>query len=276
MVHTLKQLRAAVSLLNPEEVRGRASRPVRIGMIAEDDSAFARMEETLGVVRDPERTLAHRAGDPSAPARVDLVLYDYRLPAPKGTYTLFPDNPAATLHDILHEHEEFALPLARQFPGLRRPAVDRIVNSVARENALFAITTALPDVIPNMVELPWAFGEWASDTAFLTVNQVRMAFLIGAACGKDVGFGHQKLEILSIGAGAFGWRAIARELVGKIPFGGGLIPKGLIAFAGTYMVGKGLERLYHGHAWTRADREEAYQHGLRRGKEELGHHLVAS
>ena len=129
---------------------------------------------------------------------------------------------------------------------------------------------------PSLVELPWAFGEWASDTAFLTVNQVRMAFLIAAACGKPVGFTHQKLEILSIGAGAFGWRAIARELVGKIPFGGGLIPKGLIAFAGTYMVGKGLERLHHGHAWTAADREQAYQHGLARGREAINHQLPAA
>ena len=42
---------------------------------------------------------------------------------------------------------------------------------------------------------------------------------------------------------AFGWRALARELVGHIPLGGGLIPKGAIAYAGTYVVGKGLEYL---------------------------------
>jgi len=47
-------------------------------------------------------------------------------------------------------------------------------------------------------------------------------------------------EILSIVGGAFGWRALARELAGKIPFGGGIIPKGAIAYAGTYVVGKGL------------------------------------
>jgi hypothetical protein len=276
MVKTLKQLRAAVSLLNPEEVRGRARRQVHVGLIAQDAAGFVRMEEALGVVRDPGRTLAHRAGDPDAPARVELVLYDHRLPVPDSAYTLDPDNPAATLDEITHDNDELALPLARQFPGFRKPVIDGIVNAVARENAVFAITTALPDVIPSLVELPWAFGEWASDTAFLTVNQVRMAFLIGAACGKQVGFGHQKLEIASIAAGAFGWRAIARELVGKIPFGGGLIPKGLIAYAGTYMVGKGLEHLYHGHAWTPADREEAYQHGLRRGKETLSHKLPAA
>lgn len=269
MLKALKQVRAAVSLLNPDEVRARAERPVHVGLIAATDARFERMEEALGV-RGLANSLAYRAGAAEAPPRVDLVLYDSHLPAPAGAYTLYDDAPERTLDEITRDREELALPLARQFPGLRKHVVDRIVNAVARENGLFAITTALPDVIPSLVELPWAFGEWASDTAFLTVNQVRMAFLIAAACGKPVGFTHQKLEIFSIAAGAFGWRAIARELVGKIPFGGGLIPKGLIAFAGTYMVGKGLERLHHGHAWTAADREQAYQHGLSRGKEAIG------
>jgi hypothetical protein len=275
MLKALKQVRAAVSLLNPEEVRGRAGRQVSVGLIAPSDGAFARMEETLGVTRGSGQPV-YRGGESEAPARVDLVLYDARLPVPNGAYALYPDNLAATVQAIVRDNEELALPLARQFPCFRKIVVDRIVSAVARENAMFAITTALPDVIPSMVELPWTIGEWASDTAFLTVNQVRMAFLIAAACGKEVGFAHQKLEIASIAAGAFGWRAIARELVGKIPFGGGLIPKGLIAYAGTYMVGKGLERLHHGHVWTAADREEAYQHGLVRGREAIGKQIPAA
>jgi hypothetical protein len=274
MVKTLKQVRAAVLLLNPDEVRSRAGRPVSVGLVAEDSAGFTRMEETLGIVR-AARSLAYRAGDPGAPARVDLVVYDSHLIAPQGAYTLHHD-PAATVGEVTRDHEDLALPLARQFPGLRKAVVEGIIHAVARENALFAITTALPDVIPSLVELPWVFGEWASDTAFLTVNQVRMAFLIAAACGKEVGLSHQKIEIVSIAAGAFGWRAIARELAGKIPFGGGLIPKGMIAYAGTYMVGKGLERLYHGHAWTAADREAAYQHGLERGKAAIGSQVTAN
>jgi uncharacterized protein (DUF697 family) len=118
------------------------------------------------------------------------------------------------------------------------------VQAVARENALFAIATALPNVVPNFLELPWAVSEFASDTVFLTVNQIRMAFLIAAASGAEVGLGSQKGEILSIAAGALGWRAIARELAGKIPLGGGLIPKGAIAYAATFVIGKSLE-YYH-------------------------------
>ena len=70
--------------------------------------------------------------------------------------------------------------------------MDRIIMSIARENALFAIATALPNIVPSLIELPWAFGEFASDTAFLTANQIRMAFQIAAACGHDVGFSDQK------------------------------------------------------------------------------------
>jgi len=119
---------------------------------------------------------------------------------------------------------------------------DQIVHRVSRENALFALVTALPNVLPSFIDLPWAVGEFATDTAFLTMNQIRMALLLAAAYDNPVGYMEQKIEIGVIAAGAFGWRAIARELVGKIPLGGGLIPKAAVAFAGTYVVGLGLEK----------------------------------
>ena len=80
-------------------------------------------------------------------------------------------------------------------------------------------------------------------------------------------FKNQKAEILSIGGGAFGWRALARELVGKIPLGGGLIPKSAIAYAGTYVTGKSLE-LFHGAGtgYTVEQRRDVYRQALERGK----------
>jgi hypothetical protein len=91
--------------------------------------------------------------------------------------------------------------------------------------------------------------------------------MMAAACGRPVGFSHQKAEIVGIVAGAFGWRAIARELTGKIPFGGGLIPKGAIAYAVTYAIGKGLERLYQaGAPYSNAERREIYRQAYERGR----------
>ena len=209
----------------------------------------------------------HRGGDPEAPGRVDVVLYEQGIPTPRGAYVLYRDSPEDTLKNILADFPDFELALARQFPGLRHIVVERIVASVAKENALFAIGTALPDIIPSAIELPWAFGEWASDTAFLTANEIRMAFMIAGACGGDIGFFRQKAQIASIGAGAFGLRALARELASKIPFGGGLIAKGAIAFAGTYVMGKALAMAEHGNVnYTREERRGMYQQAYERGK----------
>ena len=92
-----------------------------------------------------------------------------------------------------------------------------------------------------------------------------------AASDRPVGFLDQKRQIASIVAGAFGWRAMARELTGKIPFGGGLIPKAAIAYAGTYVVGLGLERFYRiGYGLTAAERKGVYQEALASGKRFAG------
>jgi hypothetical protein len=99
------------------------------------------------------------------------------------------------------------------------------------------------------------------------MNQIRMAFLVAAASDSSIGYREQKAEIASIVTGAFGFRAIARELIGKIPFGGGLIPKAAVAFAGTYVVGLSLER-YHrlGYGLTREERRQEYEKALKHGK----------
>ena len=274
MLKALKQVRAAMSLLNPEEILNRAKRPLHIGLVASSPAAYAEMEEYLLPLTLPldERTYLldklHRVADPNVPDAVDLILFEEGIPAPKGTYNFYRDRPWDTVREILHANPDIELALARQFPAFRAASVESTIHAVARENALFAIATALPDVIPSLVELPWAIGEFASDTMFLTGNQIRMAFLIAAAHGKEVGFLNQKGTILSIAAGAFGWRALARELVGKIPLGGGLIPKGAIAYAGTYAVGKGLEFYYGGNGTLpHGQRRSVYREALERGRE---------
>jgi hypothetical protein len=46
-----------------------------------------------------------------------------------------------------------------------------------------------------------------------------------------------------------------------------LIPKGAIAYAGTYLAGKGLETYYLGNQrFTRAQRESVYQEAYHRGR----------
>lgn len=266
MIRHIKQVRAAFSLLNPDEIRKRAEREVAIGLVASSDRGYTELEEFLlpeelpGELRSASLQNVYRAGNANAQSKVDIVLYEPGLPCPREAFQYRREDPSSVLEAILETHEDLSLALARHLPAFRKPVVDKIVQSVARENAVFAVATALPNVVPNLFELPWTLGEFASDTVFLTVNQCRMALLIAAACGADIGFSRQRVEMLSIAAGAFGWRAIARELAGKIPLGGGLIPKGAIAYAGTFVVGKGLERYHQAKPpHTPQEREEIYR-----------------
>ncbi|MCU1234330.1 MAG: hypothetical protein JWP63_2297 [Candidatus Solibacter sp.] len=277
MLNVLKQARAAFSLLNPQDIRESAERPIQIGIVADGSSAYAEMEDFLVPAGMPRRewtqrmNQVYRANCATPPSRVDIVLYEPGLACPQDAYTFHRDHPEITVAEILKDKNDLAIALARQFPAFRRPVVEQIIHSVARENALFTIATALPNIVPNLIELPWALGEFASDTAFLTTNQVRMAFQIAAACGKEVGLAEQKGTVFGIVGSAFGWRALARELVSHIPLGGGLIPKGAIAYAGTFLVGKSLEfMLVQDRQHTNEERERLYQEGLEYGRSYAG------
>lgn len=188
------------------------------------------------------------------------------MPRSERGFYFDPEKPGLMVRAILTKHEDLSLALARNYPAFRAEVIRRSIHTVARENALFSVATALPNVAP-LLGLGWAVGEFASDTAVLTANQIRLAFLLAAASDRPVGYGEQKGEIASIIAGAFGWRAIARELVGKIPLGGGLIPKAAVAYAGTYVLGQSFERLYRmGYAYTREERRSAFGEAFERGK----------
>lgn len=279
----IQQVRKAISTLNPAEIRHSADRPVRLllqGSSLETETALARYllsGHTSEERRAAARQALDRASDPRIDGRFHLALYERGTPTPEGwqrnvdAFPFDPANPGLAVANVLEKKDEFGLSLARLFPPFRDAAAAKTIHTVSKENALFSLMTALPNVLPSLAELPWAIGEFASDTAVLTANQIRMAFLLAAASDREVGFKEQRNEIGSIIAGAWGWRTAARQLSGKIPFGGGLIPKAAIAYAGTYVVGLSLERVYSlGYGMTRDEREEAYQGALARGREVAG------
>jgi hypothetical protein len=277
-----RQIRTAVHQLNPGAVREAAEQPLSIGLEAVSSETLAAMEDFLappGLSRRRRLQLfegLHRIGDPGTPQSFDIVLSEEGLPEAPGAFPFHAEDPKRTVRSILRERGDLRLPLASRFPPFRQPVIHGIIQDVAQENALFALFSALPDVLPNVFALGWAAAEFASDTAVLTVNQVRMAFLIAAASDRPVGFLDQKRQVASIVAGAFGWRALARELAGKIPFGGGLIPKAAISYAGTYVVGLSLERFYRiGYGMTAAEREGVYQEALANGRRFAGWALEA-
>jgi hypothetical protein len=272
MVGLQRQVKQALSSLNPAQIREKADRKVRIGLVAPTASQLGEMETYLVPPHlSPRRRTAAlgmliRGGGPGC----DIEIYSDSLLRPAHAFSFHSDDPDRCGRKILREREDLVLPLARHLYPLRNLAAHHMIRTVAKENALFCLATALPDALPGL-SLPWALGEFGSDAAFLTMNQVRMAFLLAAASDRPVGYREQRSQIGSIVAGAFGWRALARELVGKIPFGGGLIPKAGIAWAGTFVVGKSLERLYRlGYGLTRDERRAMYEEACEYGRQIAG------
>jgi hypothetical protein len=218
--------------------------------------------------RRQSAVLLARAPFPPGSQPVEIQVFDEGIVSPQDAIVFHPDHPQLLVARTLTTYPELGVPLAKSFLPFRKPFVERTIAKVARENMLFSLTTALPDVIPNIIELPWAVAEFASDTAFLTMNQVRMAFLIAAASDREVGYMEQKSEIAMVIGSAFGWRALARQLIGKIPFGGGLIAKAAVAYAGTKVLGLSLDHYYRiGFTYTREERDVLYADAFRQGKQ---------
>lgn len=250
-----------------------ADRDVRIGVLAADDDVAAEIFAFLlpSELSDERARQAGRriirVGTEADFNACTVGIAERGVPHPEHFYRFEPSSPMTAVQDALDEHPEDALALARWFEPFRNEVIERTIWKVSKENAMFTVATAVPNVIPGVLALPWAAGEFASDTAFLTMNQVRMAFLLAAASDHEIGYGEQRAQIGSIIAAAFGWRALARELVGKIPAGGGLISKGSVAFAGTYAVGKGLEKFFKvGRGLTRTERRHYYEDAVNRGR----------
>ncbi len=244
-------------------------RRVVFGILAADEDCVDEIHDFLkvhGNESEEGRLLRVASEDDFAQATVGFS--EHGIPHPEHFYTFDRRDPSVSAACLLNQHESEWLPLGRTFPGLRAAVSERLIWKIAKENTFFTVATALPNLVPSILTLPWAAGEFASDTAFLTMNQVRLSFLLGAAHGHEIGYNKQCVKIGSIVGAAFGWRALARELVSKVPAGGGLVSKGLIAFAGTYAVGRGLEHWYReGSLLGRAEQRQFYVDACRRGKD---------
>lgn len=270
----LVSIRNAIGKLNPKQVREMSERPLRIALHSASSEGYQGMEDFFLRDLSPSRrsesaaALTRTPGGSPETSRFDLAIYDESVLAPRRALVFEADRPEALIHRILEKHQDLGVALAKHFLPFRRPFVDRVIKRTCRENTLFSLATALPDVIPSIIELPWAIAEFASDTAFLTMNQIRMAFLIAAASDREVGYTEQKSEIATVIGSAFGWRALARQVISKIPFGGGLLGKAAVAYAGTKVLGLSLDRFYNiGYNYTREERDRLYAEAFRQGKE---------
>jgi uncharacterized protein (DUF697 family) len=110
--------------------------------------------------------------------------------------------------------------LAEKLPVLRRAVCEDIVRGFSRQNGLLAAAIFIP----------------GADLPVLLLNQIRMVFRIAAAHGKRIDR-ERAFELLPVIAAGFGFRAVARSVVGVVPVVG-WAAQGAIAFAATRALGE--------------------------------------
>lgn len=173
----------------------------------------------------------------------------------------------ATLDRILLDRPDLALALARNFPVFRRRVANNIITLTATVNAQFSLVTGITAAFPLLgMLLP---VNSLSDILMLTKNQIMMTLRLAAAYGLEVDYKSRMKEVAPLLINAFGWRAIARELVGAVP-GVGFIARAMISYAGTMTVGKTAQFYYEtGEHITRDQIKRWYQESYEASREKI-------
>ena len=205
----LGQLREAVGRLNPAEVREAAERPLAIRLRAGSEAGYDALfrfllPESMSLERRRRAaSLIYLDGEPNRPAKFDISIVERGQVALPNDFIWERGKETTLVREILDRKDAPDLALARWFPAFREEATRRIVNRISVENAMFSVATAIPNIAPY-IGLVWTPAEFASDTAFLTLNQIRMIFSLAAASDRAVGYGEQKPEIASMSPGPSG------------------------------------------------------------------------
>ena len=118
--------------------------------------------------------------------------------------------------------------LAAKLPVLRRAVCEDIVRGFSRQNGLLAAAIFIP----------------GADLPVLLLNQIRMVFRIAAAHGESIDR-DRAFELLPVIAAGFGFRAVARSVVGVVPVVG-WAAQGAVAFAATRALGEAAIAYFEG------------------------------
>ena len=236
--------------LSVSDIAADAERPFHLALIGDADQTdrlLARLAHEAPVPR--EAASSTEAVD----VRAITDAYPRAEAAPSGSLLLSAGLDEAGLAEalagIVTAHPDLRIALARRVPAFRPASVNALIAESAKENAKIALLSALPGVVPATAFLLPATA--LGDMLVLTKNQALLLLQIAAAYGKEVDLRARTRELLPVVGSAFGWRAAARELIGLVPGGIGLVVKGSIAYAGTYTVGRAAAIYYStGHTLT--------------------------
>jgi len=265
--HNIREILQISKELSTEEVRDLADKRFRIALVGSTMCTHDVAEQLLEGLSLPERetSRAFLVCSPTVPSEPADILIDCGSadePVLGEHYIwLLPEDGALVARRIVSDLPGLAVALARRFPMFREPAIEHLIKEASRVNGQIAMLSAIPGVIPvASVFLPPAA---VADIVMLTKNQIMLLLKIAAALGMSYHTRDRLKEIVPVVAGAMGWRSLAREFVGMVPGGVGLLVKGAIAYAGTYVVGKGAEWFWRtGRELSRQQKERLYRQML--------------
>lgn len=147
--------------------------------------------------------------------------------------------------------------VGRNLPVLRESVAAKLTRDAANNALKVALASAVVDHIPLAGIVLGVFAS-AGDMVAITGIQVMLMLHIEAAYGQDPDM-QRTWQLLPVIGGGFGWRTLARELVGFVPIAGIAI-KGAIAYAGTIVVGEGVTFLHeHGAHMTKNQASALYE-----------------
>ncbi|MEO9171364.1 MAG: hypothetical protein ABI282_10860 [Candidatus Baltobacteraceae bacterium] len=200
----------------------------------------------LAVTVDPQST-------PSGPST---------LPAPRevGEYVV-PEISKDALRSRVFPHiieasKGVEIAVGRRLPPLRETVAAKLTRDAANNSLKVALASAVVDHIPIVGIVLGAFAS-AGDMVAITGIQMMLLLHVEATYGKDPDV-QRMWQLLPIIGGGFGWRTLARELVGFVPVAGVAI-KGAIAYAGTIVVGEGVTfYLEHGRHMSKGQASQLY------------------
>jgi uncharacterized protein (DUF697 family) len=222
---------ALASQLEKELGRGAAPGAVRSGGRIEDAAVLVRVLGGAPTEED-ERELraAKRARVPVVAVQTGTEAFD--VPYVLATDVVmckpgagFPiEEIAAAITARLGER---GTSLAARVPVLREVVCEALIERFSRQNGIIGAAFFVP----------------GADFAVLTLNQIRLVLHLGAAHGIEIDQSRLPEVLATVGAG-FGFRAVARQLLGAVPVAGWLVKSG-IAYAGTRALGEAAQRYFH-------------------------------
>lgn len=132
--------------------------------------------------------------------------------------------------------EDYLVSLGRGYEAFRRAACEEVIRNNARQNAFIG---ALP--VPG------------ADLPVMTANQGRMVLNIASIHGEEITLDRAR-ELLGVLGAGLGFRALGRQVVKLVPFGGWAV-SGAIGYAGTVAMGRAA-MLYFERGYSQPGSEE--------------------